>query len=259
MVSFTPAQAEPCSGGSPRRLYRRCWSGKRSARRGRRRPVSGADRPIPDCSRIRSEPIQGENPSQPFCPRVLGWYGDFDHNDYSFVSSFLYAYAVKADPWIFLTGHEAFDFESGIPEEVAGPSGFPLRAAAQPMRGRFYPQRMRRILREFGSELGNAVRLDQYYPSPAAVDPYHLARHAEFGDYIPPSTSVVMERCFAAETNISTSLIAVMPGHEIQKFIHQASALPQLGLRAGRCLRRFRLRRRAEEPLFMPHNRLWTG
>jgi hypothetical protein len=94
MVSFTPAQAEPCSGGSPRRLYRRYWSGKRSARRGRRRPVSGADRPIPDCSRalctivIRSEPIQGENPSQPFCPRVLGWYGDFDHNDYSFVSSF---------------------------------------------------------------------------------------------------------------------------------------------------------------------------
>jgi hypothetical protein len=32
-----------------------------------------------------------------------------------------YAYAVKAGPWIFLNGHEAFDFESGIPEEVAGP------------------------------------------------------------------------------------------------------------------------------------------
>ena len=44
-----------------------------------------------------------------------------------------YAYAVKAGPWIFLNGHEAFDFESGIPEEVAGPAGFPLfghRAAA---------------------------------------------------------------------------------------------------------------------------------
>jgi hypothetical protein len=63
--------------------------------------------------------------------------------------------------------------------------------------GDFILHRMRRILREFGSDLGNGVRLDQYYPSPAAVDPYHLARHAEFGDYIPPSTSVVMERCFA--------------------------------------------------------------
>jgi enamine deaminase RidA (YjgF/YER057c/UK114 family) len=120
--------------------------------------------------------------------------------------------------WIFLTGHEAFDFEHGIPEEVSGPSGFPLFGRPRSRReGDFILQRMRRILRELGSDLGNGVRLDQYYPTPAAVDPYHLARHAEFGDYIPPSTSVVMESCFAAETNISTSLIAVMPGHEIRK------------------------------------------
>ena len=41
-------------------------------------------------------------------------------------TSVSYAYAVKSGPWIFLTGHEAFDFVSGFPEEVAGPSGFPL-------------------------------------------------------------------------------------------------------------------------------------
>ena len=77
-----------------------------------------------------------------------------------------YAYAVKAGPWIFLTGHEAFDFESGIPEEVAGPSGFPLFGRPRSRReGDFILQRMRRILREFGSDLGNAVRLDQYYPT----------------------------------------------------------------------------------------------
>jgi hypothetical protein len=129
-----------------------------------------------------------------------------------------YAYAVKADPWIFLTGHEAFDFERGIPEEVAGLSGFPLFGRPRSRReGDFILQRMRRILREFGSDLGHGVRLDQYYPTPVAVDPYHLARHAEFGDYIPPSTSVVMERCFAAESNISTSLIAVMPPLDIRK------------------------------------------
>ena len=129
-----------------------------------------------------------------------------------------YAYAVKAGPWIFLTGHEAFDFENGIPEEVAGPSGFPLFGRPRSRReGDFILQRMRRILREFGSDLSSGVRLDQYYPTPTAVDPYHLARHAEFGDYIPPSTSVVMERCFAADANISASLIAVMPGHEIHK------------------------------------------
>ena len=98
-----------------------------------------------------------------------------------------YAYAVKAGPWIFLTGHEAFDFASGIAEEVAGPPGFPRFGRPRSRReGDFILGRMRRILREFGSDLGYGVRLDQFYPNPAAVAAYHLARHAEFGDYIPP-------------------------------------------------------------------------
>src|SRR5437867_10439566 len=37
-----------------------------------------------------------------------------------------YAYAVKAGSWIFLTGHEGFDFDAGITEAVAGAPGFPL-------------------------------------------------------------------------------------------------------------------------------------
>jgi enamine deaminase RidA (YjgF/YER057c/UK114 family) len=126
---------------------------------------------------------------------------------------FPYAYAVKAGPWLFLTGHEAVDFTSGTPAEVAGAPGFPLYGLPRSRReGDFILQRMRRILREFGSDLSNAVRLDQYYPNPQAVAAYHHSRHAEFRDYIPPSTSVVMERCFAADATISTSLTAVVPG-----------------------------------------------
>ena len=48
------------------------------------------------------------------------------------------AYAVKAGPWIFLTGHEAFDFGAGISEAVAGPHrdglGVPLRRPAAALR-----------------------------------------------------------------------------------------------------------------------------
>jgi enamine deaminase RidA (YjgF/YER057c/UK114 family) len=128
-----------------------------------------------------------------------------------------YAYAVKAGPWIFLNGHEAFDFQSGIQEDVAGLAGFPLFGRPRSRReGDFILRRMRRILREFGSDLSHGVRLDQYYPNPRAVAAYHLARHAEFGDYIPPSTSVVMERCFSADTTISSSLVAVVPGAEYE-------------------------------------------
>ena len=41
-------------------------------------------------------------------------------------SSRRFAYAVKAGPFIFLTGHEAYDFATGSTEAVDGPPGFPL-------------------------------------------------------------------------------------------------------------------------------------
>ena len=129
-----------------------------------------------------------------------------------------YAYAVKAGPWIFLTGHEAYDWESGSAAEIAGPPGFPLYGQHRSRReGEFILKRMRGILRELGSDLSQAVRVDQYYPNPRAVSAYHLARHEAFGGYIPPSTSVVMERCFGGEATISTSMMAVEAGRQIRK------------------------------------------
>lgn len=138
-----------------------------------------------------------------------------------------WAYATKAGPWIFLNGHEAFDFAAGTPQAVAGPPGFPLFGLPKSRReGDFILERMRRILAEFGADFGHSVRLDQYYPNPQAVAAYHLARHAEFGGYIPPSTSVVMEACFGAGSTISSSLIAAMPGagRDIRKIHPQGVA-----------------------------------
>jgi enamine deaminase RidA (YjgF/YER057c/UK114 family) len=128
-----------------------------------------------------------------------------------------YAYAVKAGPWVFLNGHEAFDFEQGLTREVEGPPGNrlsgrpPLRREAD-----YLLRRMRSILKEFGTDLNNAVRVDQFYTKGAAVSAYHLARFAEFGSYIPPSTSIIMERCFTARTNTHTSMIAVVTGQDYQ-------------------------------------------
>lgn len=126
-----------------------------------------------------------------------------------------YATAVKAGPFIFLTGHEAFDFNSGSLADIAGAPGFPRFGKPRWRReGDFILDRMRALLKEFGSDLPHGVRLDQYYPTPMAVDPYHLARKAAFGDYIPPSTSVLMKRCFSAHTSICASLIAVTPSND---------------------------------------------
>jgi enamine deaminase RidA (YjgF/YER057c/UK114 family) len=140
-----------------------------------------------------------------------------------------YAYAVKAGAWIFLTGHEAFDFASGPAAEVEGPEGFPSFGAPRLKReAEYILKRMKRTLGEFGSDFGRSVRVDQYYPVFEAVRAYQLARHGEFGDYIPPSTSVLMKRLFKADSHISMSMIAVVPDkdHEIRKLYPKEVPVP---------------------------------
>jgi enamine deaminase RidA (YjgF/YER057c/UK114 family) len=140
-----------------------------------------------------------------------------------------YAYAVKAGPWLFLTGHEAFDFAAGPAPEVEGPAGFPSFGAPRLKReAEYILKRMRKTLAEFGSDFKNSVRVDQYYPVFEAVRAYQLARHGEFGDYIPPSTSVLMERLFKADSHISMSMIAVVPGkdYEIGKLYPKEVPVP---------------------------------
>jgi len=41
-------------------------------------------------------------------------------------SAISYAYAIKAGPFVFLNGHEAFDFEHGLSSQVEGPPGYRL-------------------------------------------------------------------------------------------------------------------------------------
>lgn len=140
-----------------------------------------------------------------------------------------YAYAVKAGQWLFLTGHEAFDFSTGSVAQVDGLSGFPAFGAPRLRReAEYILQRMRNTLAEFGSDFRHSVRVDQYYPLFEAVRAYQLARHGEFGDYIPPSTSVLMRRLFNARSSISMSMLAVVPhkDYEITKLYPKEVPVP---------------------------------
>jgi enamine deaminase RidA (YjgF/YER057c/UK114 family) len=123
-----------------------------------------------------------------------------------------HAYAVKAGSFVFLNGHEGFDFDAGVTPEVAGAPIFPdygkpgMRREAD-----FVLERMSRILQSVGTDFAHSVRLDQYFTEANAVRAYHLARFAAFGKYIPPSTSMITEGCFCAKSTMTTSLVAVLP------------------------------------------------
>ncbi len=115
-----------------------------------------------------------------------------------------------AGDWVFLTGHLAGDLVGGLDPRATEPAGLPTHAGRQSRReGEVILGRLAALLEEAGSDLAHAVRLDQYYPTWRAVDPYHQARKAMFGSYIPPSTSVLMDETLIAGATMDVSLMAV--------------------------------------------------
>jgi enamine deaminase RidA (YjgF/YER057c/UK114 family) len=124
-----------------------------------------------------------------------------------------YAQGVRAGCWLFFTGHEAIDFESGIATPVAGKPGLPLGGVARYRReGDYLYDRFSKLIAAEGGNLRHIVRVDQYYPRAECVNPYQRARKALLGDYVPPSTSVLMEELLVQGANMNVSMLAVLPG-----------------------------------------------
>ncbi len=135
-------------------------------------------------------------------------------------SELSHAACVRAGPWIFANGIEAIG--AGLPEDptLADDAALPMHGLPRHRReGDRIAARLKSMLAKAGTSFENTVRLDQYYPTWKAVDPYHRARRAAFGNYIPPSTSVVMCGLLPDGADISTNLIAVLPGrgHDPQR------------------------------------------
>ena len=125
----------------------------------------------------------------------------------------VYAQGVRAGSWLFFTGHEASDFEHGIAASVAGKPGQPLGGAPRYLReGKFIFDRFAELIKAEGGDLRHIVRVDQYYPRAECVNPYQRARKTLLKDYVPPSTSVLMEELLTVGANMNVSLLAVLPG-----------------------------------------------
>lgn len=119
------------------------------------------------------------------------------------------AAGVRAGPWIFLNGRYAADPQRGRPAAIVGNPALPLHGLHQYRReGAAILENLDALLSEQGSDFSHAVRLDQYYPTWRAVDPYHQARKARLTKFIPPSTSVLMEELIVPSCSIDVSLIA---------------------------------------------------
>jgi enamine deaminase RidA (YjgF/YER057c/UK114 family) len=126
----------------------------------------------------------------------------------------VFSQGVRAGSWLFFTGHEASDFKHGIAANVVGKAGLPLGGVARFRReGDFLYERLAGLIKAEGGDLRHIVRVDQYYPRAECVNPYQRARKALLGDYVPPSTSVLMEELLVKGANVNVSMLAVLPGN----------------------------------------------
>jgi enamine deaminase RidA (YjgF/YER057c/UK114 family) len=138
-----------------------------------------------------------------------------------------YAQGVRAGHWLFFTGHLASDFEHGLAAAVTGKVGLPLGGAPRYRRESDYIlQRLQELIAAVGGDLRHIVRVDQYYPTHLAVNPYQRARKSILGDYVPPSTSVLMDELSVVGANMDVSLLAVLPGEGREPKPARAEGVP---------------------------------
>ena len=124
-----------------------------------------------------------------------------------------YAQGVRAGSWLFFTGHMAADFEHGLAAEVAGTPGRPLGSPPRYRReGDFIIARLAKLIAAESGDLRHIVRVDQYYPDARVVNAYQRARKAVLKEFVPPSTSVLMDELSVEGANMDVSMVAVLPG-----------------------------------------------
>jgi enamine deaminase RidA (YjgF/YER057c/UK114 family) len=124
-----------------------------------------------------------------------------------------YAQGVRAGSWLFFTGHVATDFDRGLAAPVAGKPGLPLGSPPRHRReGDFIIDRLARLIAAEGGDLRHIVRVDQYYPDAGVVNAYQRARKSVLKDFVPPSTSVLMEELMVGGATMDVSMVAVLPG-----------------------------------------------
>ena len=125
-----------------------------------------------------------------------------------------YARGMLAGNWIFATGQLGQDFVNGIAPDVL--------AARNPQAGT--PKREKEAARIFdniaevlaagGGELSHIVRTDQYYTTHEAVSAYQTVRRGRFSEFIPASTSIVMNGLLLPGADIEIQALAALPDRD---------------------------------------------
>src|ERR1043165_8715004 len=138
-----------------------------------------------------------------------------------------YAPGVRAGRWVFATGHKgSAEFSGRMAPEVIDSAAPRHGAPRHKKEARRIFAHLDRVLAAGGAERSHAVRIDQYYASARAVDPYHEVRREFFAGNIPPSTSNLHQRFLLPGQDIEVQLIAAVAEEGFEPLQHRPAGLP---------------------------------
>lgn len=127
---------------------------------------------------------------------------------------------VRAGSWIFATGLRATNSIGKMDDDVLQVRKPYLSPGKSYREAEFIFQELFRQLKEAGGDIRQIARLDQYYPTAHAVDPYHSVRRGTLDGSIAPSTSVIVRRLLNLDATMDIQVIApsIDSGYVIQQF-----------------------------------------
>ena len=130
-----------------------------------------------------------------------------------------YAPGVRAGRWLFTTGLKA---RGAVVDPAAPRYGLPKhKKEAQAIFAS-----LDRVLEAGGTGRGNVLRIDQYYTTPRAPDPYHEVRREFFEGHIPPSTSNLHRRFLLPGQDIEVQAIFAVGGKGFEPVQHRPAHMP---------------------------------
>jgi enamine deaminase RidA (YjgF/YER057c/UK114 family) len=138
-----------------------------------------------------------------------------------------YAPGVRAGHWVFATGHKGTaEFTGRMAPEVVDGAAPRHGAPKHKKEARRIFANLDAVLLAGGAERSQALRIDQYYASARAVDPYHEVRREFFAGSIPPSTSNLHQRFLLPGQDIEVQLIAAVADAGFEPLQHRPNDLP---------------------------------
>ena len=136
--------------------------------------------------------------------------------------------AVKAGPWVFVSGTMGGPVGGPLAPEVRGNPALPLAGEAKGIReARYILTAIEAALKQGGATLADGVWLNQFVTAREHVDPYHEVRREFLKPPRPASTTVAQPALLAPDATVQVDMVAIDPALSAPKEGIATDRIPQ--------------------------------